>query len=68
MLSQPEQLGGERLLRQGLGATAPDARRDFDDVVVCEPGQHAVVSHVDLVHHVVAAQTSDATSPTAASL
>ena len=50
-----EQLGLERALGQRDEAARVDARRHLDDVVVGEPGERAVVAHVDLVHRVVAA-------------
>ena len=54
VLRQAEQLGRERRLRSGSAPGRVDARRHLDDVVVREPGERAVVAHVDLVHGAVA--------------
>ena len=55
MLDEPEQLRRERRLRAAApGRRGADARGHLDDVVVGQPGERAVVAHVDHVDRAVA--------------
>jgi hypothetical protein len=47
VLREPEQLRRQRRLRQGYRATGSDLGRDFDDVVLREPGDRVAVPDVD---------------------
>ena len=55
MLGEPEELRRERRLGQGDEAPVLDPRRNLDDVIVRQPGDGAVISHVHLVHDAVVA-------------